>query len=364
MSPGFYKLKVKELRRETEDCVSVVFDVPAAQQELFAFAPGQHLIFRVRKENGEEIRRNYSICSCPAENELRVAVKKVAGGWFSTFINERVREGDELEVMAPQGNFILRPAGGERQKNYVAIAAGSGITPVISIMKAVLGQEPESRFVLVFGNRNKGSIIFKEEIEALKNRYMDRLSIYHVLSREKADAEILAGRIDRQKTALLLAKLIAPETVDEVFLCGPEEMIFESRTAFLDAGVDPNKIHFELFYSAGAEAKRAERSLTAAAGGDVGPVSRIRLRRDASTLEFDLPYQGDSILDAALKNGADLPYACKGGVCATCKCKLEEGEVLMDVNYALEPDELEQGFILSCQSHPVSPRVVVNYDIK
>lgn len=361
MSSGFHKLKVKELRHETNECVSLVLDLPEDLQQLFTFNPGQHLIFRGHDEWGKEIRRNYSICSCPSDPELRVAVKKIEGGSFSTYINEQVRVGDELEVTVPQGNFIVKPDE-NHQKNYVAIAAGSGITPIISMLKAVLRQEPNSHFTLIFGNRNKGSILFKEEIEGLKNLFMDRLSVFHVLSREKADAEILTGRIDRQKMALFLQRLIHPGSVDEVFLCGPEEMIFESREALLNAGVDAGKIHFELFYSAGAEEKRVARSLAASAGK--GPMSKIRLKLDGSTLEFDLPYEGDSILDAALKSGADLPFACKGGVCATCKCKLEEGEVVMDVNYALEPDELALGFILSCQSHPVSPTVVVNYDIK
>lgn len=361
MSSGFYKVKVKEVKRETNECVSVALDLPAELQSLFVFSPGQHLIFRGLRADGEEIRRNYSICSCPGDNELRVAVKKIGGGYFSSLINERIGVGDELEVMAPQGNFVAK-TNRNNQKHYVAIAAGSGITPIISILKSVLREEPKSRVTLIFGNRNKGSIIFKEEIEGLKNRYMDRLSVFHVLSREKTDAEILSGRIDRQKTSLFLKQLIPAATVDEVFLCGPEEMIFESRQAFLDAGVDANKIHFELFYSAGAEERRAERERASAISK--GPVSRIRLKTDGITLEFDLLYEGDSILDAALKNGADLPFACKGGVCATCKCKLEEGEVIMDVNYALEPDELEKGFILSCQSHPITPNVAVNYDIK
>lgn len=361
MNTGFYTLKVKALKRETSECVSVLLDVPGELQHKFGFQPGQHLIFRGFDAQGEEIRRNYSICSCPSDQELWVAVKKIEGGYFSSYVNEALQEGDTLEVMAPQGKFVVK-TDENNKKSYVAIAAGSGITPVISILKSVLRDEPESRFTLIFGNRNKASIIFKEEIEALKNRYMDRLSIFHVMSREKAEAEILYGRIDRQKIALFLQHLIQPKNVDEVFLCGPEQMIFESQQAFLEAGLDPNKIHFELFFSKGAEEKKAERIREA--GENVGPISKIRLKLDGSSMEFDLAYKGDSILDTALKNGADLPYACKGGVCATCKCKLEEGEVVMDVNYALEPDELAQGFILACQSHPISPSVVINYDIK
>lgn len=358
----FHKLKIKELRRETADCVSVAFEVPETLRKTFAFKQGQHLVFRSWHE-GAEIRRSYSICSCPFDGELRVAVKQIAGGVFSSHINERARVGDEMEVMAPQGRFYteLEP---HRKKRYVAVAAGSGITPIISIVKTVLRAEPQSEFVLFFGNRNKGSIIFKEEIEALKNLHMERLSVYHILSRERADSEILSGRIDRRKMDFFLDHLLKSESIDEVFLCGPEEMIFSARDAFQAAGVASKNIHYELFYSADAEARKMARHQQSTTPATEGPISKIRLKLDASTLEFDLPYEGDSILDAALKNGADLPYSCKGGVCATCKCKLEEGDVVMDVNYSLEADELERGFILACQSHPSSAEVVVNFDIK
>lgn len=358
----FHKLKIKELKRETADCVSVTLEVPEELRDKFVFTQGQHLVFR-KVYDGEEIRRSYSICSCPLDSELRVAVKKISGGVFSSHINENARVGEEVEVMAPQGSFFteLQP---EHRKRYVAIAAGSGITPIISIIKTVLRLEPESEVVLLFGNRNKGSIIFKEEIEALKNLHMERLSVYHILSRERADAEILSGRIDREKLDYFLGNIINPRLVDEVFLCGPEQMIFAARDAFQTAGVDPNNIHFELFYSSDAEARKIERQHQQALTGTEGPTSRIHLKLDATTLEFDLAYEGDSILDAALKNGADLPYSCKGGVCATCKCKVEKGDVMMDVNYSLEPDELERGFILACQAHPTSAEVVVNFDIK
>lgn len=360
MKVEFHKLRIKKLNRETADCVSVTLDVPDHLRDEFVFTQGQHLIFKTTHD-GEEIRRSYSICSCPLDNDLRVAVKKIDGGVFSTYINEHAKEGDEVEVMSPQGNFFTT-LNSEHRKHYLAVAAGSGITPVISIIKTVLRSEPHSRVTLLFGNRNKSSIIFKEEIEALKNLYMDRFSLYHILSREKTDAKILSGRIDAAKITYFLNNLITPQRIDEVFLCGPEEMIFASRDSLVEAGVNVNQIHFELFYSATAEAKRIEREQDRTT--DTSALSRVSLKLDGTTLEFDLSYQGDSVLDAALKNGADLPYSCKGGVCATCKCKLEEGEVMMDVNYALEPDELENGFILACQSHPISEKLVVNFDIK
>ena len=360
MAINFHKLSVKQVKRETPECVSVVLDVPADLKNEFNFKQGQYLTFKDIKNN-EEIRRSYSICSCPTDGELRVAVKKIQNGVFSTYVNDSLQVGDVLEVMTPQGNFYteVEPT---NEKLYVGIVAGSGITPVMSIMKAVLNKEPNSKFVLLYGNRNKGNIIFKEEIEALKNKHMERLSVYNILSREIADAEVLSGRIDRDKIDYFLQHIIDPKQVSEVFLCGPEEMILSGRDAFVEAGVDKKKVHFELFYSAAAEAKKVEHQNVVAESDDT--MSKLTIKLDASALMIDLGYHGETILDAALKNGADLPYACKGGVCATCKCKVEKGEVHMDINYSLEPDEVEAGFVLSCQAHPRSEEVVVNFDIK
>jgi ring-1,2-phenylacetyl-CoA epoxidase subunit PaaE len=360
MAINFHKLSVKQVKRETPECVSVVLDVPADLKNEFNFKQGQYLTFKDIKNN-EEIRRSYSICSCPTDGELRVAVKKIQNGVFSTYVNDSLQVGDVLEVMTPQGNFYteVEPT---NEKLYVGIVAGSGITPVMSIMKAVLNTEPNSKFVLLYGNRNKGNIIFKEEIEALKNKHMERLSVYNILSREIADAEVLSGRIDRDKIDYFLQHIIDPKQVSEVFLCGPEEMILSGRDAFVEAGVDKKKVHFELFYSAAAEAKKVEHQNVVAESDDT--MSKLTIKLDASALMIDLGYHGETILDAALKNGADLPYACKGGVCATCKCKVEKGEVHMDINYSLEPDEVEAGFVLSCQAHPRSEEVVVNFDIK
>lgn len=360
MSTTFHPLKIKKIKRETPECVSVSFDVPEDLKDTFKFTQGQYLTFK-GQSNGEEIRRSYSICASPCENELKVAVKKIADGAFSTYINDAAKEGDVLEVMTPQGTFFTT-LNSDHEKTYVAFVAGSGITPVMSIIKSVLKNEPNSQFVLVYGNRNKANIIFKEDIEALKNIYMERLSVYHILSREIADADLLAGRINAEKARLFLDHIIPANTIDEVFLCGPEEMILSVRDTLKNAGVDAKKIHFELFYSATSEQKKKEHAQAVNHVDD--QYSKVTVKLDASALNLDLAYHGQTILDAALQNGADLPFACKGGVCATCKCKLEKGEVEMDINYSLEQDELDAGFILSCQAHPRSEEVVVNFDIK
>ncbi len=360
MSTTFHPLKIKRINRETPDCVSVSFDVPETLKDIFTFKQGQYLTFK-SLDGAEEIRRSYSICASPCENQLKVAVKKITEGVFSSYINDIAKEGDILEVMPPQGTFFTE-IHAEHQKTYVAFAAGSGITPIISIIKSVLRNEPNSQFILIYGNKNKGSIIFKEEIEALKNQFMQRLSVYHILSREMADADLLSGRINAEKADLFLKHIIPANQIDEVFLCGPEDMILGVRDTLVDAGVDSKKIHFELFFSAASAQKKKEHQQAVNRADD--QYSKVVVKLDASALNMDLAYHGQTILDAALQNGADLPYACKGGVCATCKCKLEKGEVEMDINYSLEQDELDAGFILSCQAHPRSAEVVVNFDIK
>lgn len=358
MALTFHPLKVKKVSRETSDCISVLFDVPEDLKPSFAFKQGQNLTLR-KSFNGEEVRRTYSICASPLDGELRVAIKKIPEGVFSTYLNDDLRPGDTLDVMPPQGRFFTE-AHPSQTKVYVAFAAGSGITPILSIVKTILRTEPGSRFCLVYGNRTRGSIIFKAELEALKNRFMDRLSIYHILSREKADAEILSGRIDAAKCKFFLDKIIAPQTIDECFLCGPEAMIHDVRDVLLQAGVEPRKIHYELFYSAAANQQRQA----------VKPVvvndqqSTVTVTLDGTAVQMVMGYHGESVLEAALRNGADLPFACKGGVCATCRARLTEGKVEMDINYALEQDELDAGFILTCQAHPRTPDVAVNFDIK
>jgi ring-1,2-phenylacetyl-CoA epoxidase subunit PaaE len=360
MSIHFHKLAVKEVRKETAECVSVLFDIPDEVKNDFVFKQGQSLTMRTLL-NGEEVRRTYSICASPLDNEWRVAIKKQKGGLFSGFANEELKKGDVLEVMPPVGKFYT-PLDPQQKKNYVAFAAGSGVTPVISIIKTTLRTEPESQFTLVYGNRNKNSIIFKEELEGLKDKFIDRFSLIHILSRERTDTPINSGRINLNKLNEL-HKLIPYKNTDEFFICGPEEMIFCVKDFLETNGIDKKKIHFELFTTPGESPKSIVRSRESGVK-DSGPTSKISVKLDGITFDFDLGLNAEPILDAALKQGADLPFSCKGGVCCTCKAKLIEGEVDMEVHWGLEEEEIEQGYILTCQSHPKTDRVIVDFDIK
>ncbi len=359
MSLHFHPLTVAEVSRETSDCVSIAFSIPAALAETFQYKQGQYITLRTHI-NGQEIRRSYSVCSSPLDHELRVAVKQVPGGLFSTYANHTLKKGDTLDVLPPLGKFFteLDPS---QAKEYVGFAAGSGITPILSIIKTTLRTEPKSSFTLVYGNRNRHAIIFKEALEALKNLYMDRFRVIYILSREKTDAPINFGRIDGEKCATLCEKTIDAQNTDAFFLCGPEEMIFSVKEQLENLGVDKKKIHFELFTTPGAK-KNTEQKTQNSHPQDIK--SKVTIKLDGVSFDFDLGFEDKSILDAALQHGADLPYACKGGVCCTCRAKLIEGEVDMDVNYGLEADEIEQGFILTCQSHPRTEKVVVDFDSK
>lgn len=355
MSFQFHKLKVRDLRRETADTVSISFELPDNEREAFRFKQGQHLTLKTLI-NGEEVRRSYSICTGTQENDLRVAVKKVDGGVFSTWANEHLKVGDTLEVMAPQGHFFteLSP---ENEKLYVAFAAGSGITPVMSILRTTLEQEPRSRFILFYGNRSFDTIIFREQLEELKNLHPDRLSVHHVLTRESLGSDLFKGRIDGLKCRRFGQFFFQPAEVDAFFLCGPEEMVFEVKDTLLELGANPKQIHFELFTTTGGpkkavSAKAAHESFEAA----------ITVIQDGAQFDFNLPSDGSTLLDAAMRAGADLPFSCKGGVCSTCKARILEGKVDMDVNYGLEPDEVEMGYVLTCQAHPTTKRVVVSFD--
>jgi ring-1,2-phenylacetyl-CoA epoxidase subunit PaaE len=360
MSIHFHPLRIKEIRQETADCISVVLDVPEDLQSGFRFSQGQSLTMRLPID-GTEVRRTYSICSSPLDNEWRVAIKKVEGGVFSTFAHGRLQKGDVLEVMPPVGKFYteLSPA---QTKHYLAFAAGSGITPVLSLVKTTLATEPNSTFTLVYGNRNRNSIIFFEELEGLKNKYMDRFNLVHILSRERMETPLNFGRIDATKLKEL-DRLLDYSSYDDFFICGPEEMIFCIKD-FLEANrIDKKKIHFELFTTPGVSKQPKVPSQESVV--HEGLKSEITVKLDGRAFDFTLPFDSnESILDAALQQGADLPFACKGGVCCTCKAKLLEGEVAMDVHWGLEEEEVEQGYILTCQSHPKTQRVVVDFDIK
>jgi ring-1,2-phenylacetyl-CoA epoxidase subunit PaaE len=359
MAIHFHTLKVKDVKRETPVCVSVAFEIPVALQHEFSFIQGQNITLK-KTINGEELRRSYSVCTAPSENELRVAIKQVEGGTFSTYANQELKKGDELEVMTPSGNFYttLNPT---QKKNYMAFAAGSGITPVISIIKTTLQTEPKSRFTLIYGNRSRGSIIFFEELEELKNRYMERFNLVQVLSRERTDIPLHFGRIDEKKLDEL-AHTTNFDRTDEFFLCGPEEMIFCVKDYLTAHGVHAGKIHFELFTSSGIKKKKV---VPDSEQVESGPQSHITIRLDGREFSFNLPMNSElSVLEAALQQGSDLPYACKGGMCCTCKARLLEGEVVMDVNYALDHEEVERGYILTCQSHPKTEKLVVDFDVK
>ena len=312
----------------------------------------------------KEVRRSYSICSSPLESGLRIAIKKVPGGVFSTWANEQLAPGHEIEVLPPSGRFNTELRPGNR-KHYLALAAGSGITPVLSLIKTTLAVEPESHFTLIYGNRNRLSIVFREELEALKNRYIERFSLYHILSREDMEIPLYQGRIDVAKCAQLFRRLIDLRSVDEVFLCGPEQMIFSVKDWLERQGVERRKIHFELFHTVdGAPSILRPPVPEARTSMPQAQVSQVTIRLDGMSHSFNLPFEGPPVLEAALIEGVDLPFACKGGVCSTCRAKLLEGKVEMDNNYALEADELEAGYILTCQSHPRSEKVVIDFDSK
>jgi ring-1,2-phenylacetyl-CoA epoxidase subunit PaaE len=359
MSIHFHPLRVKNIKKETSDSVSVQFEIPDDLKKNFTYHQGQSLTMRATI-NGEEVRRTYSLCSSPLDEEWKVAIKKVDGGLFSSFANDKLKKGDMLEVMEPVGKFYteLIPA---NKKNYLAFAAGSGITPVISIIKTTLRTEPHSHFTLVYGNRSRASIIFFEELEALKNKFLDRFNYINILSRERTETPVNYGRIDAEKLNEL-AKLVDYGSIDEIFICGPEEMIFGTKDFLTGKGVNEKKIHFELFTSSTLK-KQKKADQQPATGNE--PQSSITVKVDGRSFAFNLGLNSDiPILDAALKQGADLPFACKGGMCCTCKAKLLEGEVEMDLHWGLEQEEIEKGYILTCQSHPKTEKVSVDFDIK
>lgn len=354
--PRFHRLTVGDVTRETDTAVSIAFDVPAALAADYAFTPGQYLTVRATLD-GEDIRRSYSICSAPADGELRVAVKQVDDGLFSRWVNETVRVGQTLEVMTPTGRFGLGASvhgGGV----YVAFVAGSGITPVLSILRTVLQHEPASRFFLFYGNRTGSDVLFREALTELKDRYLQRLSVLHVLSREEQDVPILNGHLDSTKVRALLTTMVSAAAIDHAFICGPAGMIADVQATLRDLGMADETIHVERFVS--AEGGRPRRP-PAIVMPEAPPAHVAALIVDGKRREVPVA-AGEAILDAALRAGVDLPFACRGGMCASCRARLVEGTATMDVNYSLEPWELTAGFVLTCQAHPSSPRVVVDFD--
>jgi ring-1,2-phenylacetyl-CoA epoxidase subunit PaaE len=354
----FHQLKIKNIRRETPDCVSVAFDVPAELRETFRYTPGQYLTLR-REHQGEELRRSYSICSSPLDEEWRVAIKKVPEGRFSTLAVDGLHVGDTLDVMPPQGRFSpsLHPT---QAKRYALFAAGSGITPILSIAKTVLLTEPDSHVYLVYGNRGRNSIIFKEAIEGLKNKFLHRLSVYHVLSREQGDSDLFFGRLDYAKTTEFLQKMLPAARLDEAYICGPEEMIHGVRQALAEAGVAAEKIHFELFATSSSPANA--RATAPRPVGEDDQKSQVTVHLDGRAYPLAMSYYGDTVLDALLAVGVDAPYSCKNGMCSTCRARVTAGTTEMDVNYSLSDTEVAKGYVLTCQARPTSPEVTVDFD--
>ncbi|WP_169569660.1 1,2-phenylacetyl-CoA epoxidase subunit PaaE [Sneathiella limimaris] len=354
----FNSLTVSDVIRETSDAISVEFQVPESLKPDYAYTQGQHLTLKADID-GEEVRRSYSICSSVGEKKLKVAIKQIDGGKFSSFANTMLKAGDTIDVMVPQGRFFT-DLDSANEKSYLLIAAGSGITPIISILKSALEAEPESTVTLIYGNRSVSSILFLEELEDLKNRYKERLSLIYILSREPQDSEIFNGRITAEKCDELFKGPLSNSKFDEAFLCGPEEMIMSCRDFLKSSGLDASNIHFELFITDAAIA--AEKSSQAKTSVAKGPEHSVQVIMDGRTTEIKIPEEGVSILDAALAANMDVPFACKGGVCCTCRAKVLQGEVRMDINYALEDDEVEDGYVLTCQSHPLSDDVIVDFD--
>ncbi len=352
---SFYSLEVKEVKRETDTCVSVVFEVPSALADVFKFIQGQYLTLRLDL-NGEEIRRSYSICSSPYSNELRVAIKQIPDGKFSTYANTLLKVGDILDVMPPLGSFYTA-LDSSHQKKYAAFASGSGITPIMSILRAILQTETKSTLTLFYGNKTSESTIFKSDLEDLKNDYPNRFHLYHVLSRTHDVEDKFKGRLSANKCKAYHNDLLDFTNLDEVFLCGPEQMIFEVKDALINLGLGPSNIHFELFTTSSKPIAGDENIENVLIG-----MTQIEVIVDGDSHHFELSEDGDTILDAAIEVDADVPFACKGGVCCACKAKVMEGSVRMDLNYALDEDELEEGYVLTCQAHPTSDKVVIDFD--
>lgn len=356
----FHTLRVSEVETLTDDAVAVRFRIPPELADDYVFEPGQHLTLRASID-GAAVRQSYSICQPRGGHgragELRVASARVPGGRMSTWLNDVVKVGDEIDVMTPMGTFTSPTRPGVA-RHHVAIAAGSGITPVLSLLATVLEEEPDSRVTLLFGNRRTSSIMFLEELEDLKNAYPSRFQLVHVLSREAPDVELFHGRLDRARLEAIIASLLPVETVDEWYLCGPFGLVTGAQELLLERGVPKDRIHHEIFHvDDGREpAPRVEVDASAP------PEAVVTITLDGRTTQVPMPTVSESILAATLRMRPDAPFSCTGGVCGTCRARLVEGEVRMDRNYALEPEEVAAGIILACQAHPVTETVRLDYD--
>lgn len=352
----FNSLQVKDIKKEAADTVSVAFNVPDQLKNDYHFIPGQYITLKT-EINGEDIRRAYSICSAPHENELRVAIKQVPSGTFSTYANNELKIGDELDVMQPTGHFHSTYSP-DNKKHYVAFGAGSGITPLLSIIKHVLQTEPESYFTLIYGNKDVDAIIFGKELDKIKNKYTSRFNLQLVFSQENRGIEAFYGRIDAEKLPIWDSLLFDVQKVDEFFMCGPEKMTEDIRNYLDSKNVDPHKVHFELFHTSGKQEESTAEIVTESEKVN----AQVKIIMDDEEYEFELKTEGIDILQAGVEAGIDLPFSCKGGVCCTCKAKLLEGSASMTMNYSLLDEEVEAGYILTCQSHPTTEKVVVSFD--
>ncbi|MCX7069955.1 MAG: phenylacetate-CoA oxygenase/reductase subunit PaaK [Gammaproteobacteria bacterium] len=352
----FHPLSVASVRPETRDAMVVTFAVPPEHRAAYRYEAGQHLTLRA-EIGGEEVRRSYSICSAAQDETLRVAIKRIDDGLFSSWAFEQLKPGIVLDVMEPAGHFNvpLEPA---VQRHHVAFAAGSGITPILSLIKTTLKAEPLSRFTLVYGNRASSSVIFKDELADLKDRYLSRFNVVFILSREHQDIDLFNGRIDAAKCEALLRQWVRPADIDIAYICGPQVMMEQVRDSLIANGVPKAQVKLELFGTAMNGAARKPRSV--AIQGDAG--CEVTVIHDGLSRQFTMKRNGPSLLDAALASGIELPYACKGGVCGTCRCKRVNGEVELDNQFALEDYELARGFVLSCQAFPVSDAVTLDFD--
>jgi ring-1,2-phenylacetyl-CoA epoxidase subunit PaaE len=353
----FHPLTISQVRNETRDTIAVTFAVPPELRDSFQFQQGQHLTLRAQIAD-EDVRRSYSICSAVQEGALRVAIKRTQGGLFSSWANDTLKAGLTLDVMPPMGHFNV-PLDAANRKHYLAFAAGSGITPILSIIKTTLAAEPYSRFTLFYGNRASSSVIFKDELSDLKDTYINRLKLAYVMSREQQDIELFNGRITKDKAALFLKHWVRAEDIDVAFICGPEDMMFGVSEALQEAGMPKPNIKIELFAASIPKHQHKPRAIDPAAGRHETEVTVIM---DGNAATFTMDQDKESLLDAGLKAGIDMRYSCKGGVCSTCRCKLIEGKVDMDVNYALEDYEIARGYVLSCQSFPTTDKVVIDFD--
>mgnify|MGYP005991009239 FL=1 len=359
----FYSLPIASIRQETDSAICLSLNIPDELKETFSFTPGQFLTLQATI-NGEEVRRCYSICSGVDDAQLSVAIKRVEQGTFSNFANDNFKAGDSIDVMAPQGDFTLKTLDSENSKNYMLLAAGSGITPILSLIKSILAREPKSQITLVYGNQKTLTMMFKEELSFIKNRYLTRFNWVNIMSQEDQGADLLNGRIDNKKGyQLQKQKVIDINTTDEAFICGPESMISEVSRGFRIEGLAEDQIHYELFASSSEDAQLVlDKAKNRVQEYGENRTSKVTVEADGRSNTFDLASVGANILDAGMANGVELPYSCKAGVCSTCKAKLIKGQVDMDISHGLEQHEIDAGYILTCQSHPISDEVVVSFD--